>query len=67
MGMGLTQHMDNDLSLQGLREMDHTDYITGIGNSSHEQYIYIHAHAGQSVPTTSLDLQEKPQKCTKSF
>ena len=38
--------------------IDNIDYITGIGNSSCEQYI----RAGNPC---RLDLQEKPQKCTK--
>ena len=38
--------------------IDNIDYVTGIGNSSCEQYI----RAGNPC---RLDLQEKPQKCTK--
>ena len=39
--------------------IDNIDYVTGIGNSSREQYI----RAGNPC---RLDLQEKPQKCTKN-
>ena len=40
--------------------IDNIDYVTGIGNSSCEQYI----RAGNPC---HLDLQEKPQKCTKKI
>ena len=39
-------------------DIDNIDYVTGIGNSSCEQYI----RAGNPCRP---DLQEKPQKCTK--
>ena len=38
--------------------IDHRDYITGIGNSSHERYIVNASHGGHSVCPRLRQLNE---------